>query len=75
MNELEDGSYDIFIVDAEEDAARGVMKLELTITRGSRKGEVVSVSAPRDIGEETDLLGLPGVLEVLDGAPHVVVER
>jgi hypothetical protein len=75
MNELEDGSYDVFIIDAEEDASRGAMRLELTITRGEHKGEVVSVTAPRDIGDEVELLGLPGVLEVTDGVPRVIVQR
>ena len=75
MSDLEDGAYDVFIVDVEEDAARGLMKLELAITRGERKGDVVAVSAPRDIGEALDLLGLPGRLDVVDGAPHVTVER
>ena len=75
MSALEDGVYDVFIVDAEEDASRGLMHLELAITRGERKGEVVSISAPRDIGEEVELLGLPGRLDVVEGEPHMTVER
>ena len=75
MSALEDGGYDVFIVDAREDAARGLMNLELAITRGERKGEVVAVSAPRDIGEEVELLGLPGRLDVIDGMPRVTVQR
>jgi hypothetical protein len=75
MSGLADGTYDIFIVDAREDAARGRIDLDLTITRGEMKGEVVSVSAPRELGEELDLLGMPGRLDVVDGQPRVTVER
>jgi hypothetical protein len=67
---LPDGSYDAFIVWAE---ARddGTITLDLTITTGARKGDVVSVratSAPRDA---IALVGMPCTLHVKAGRPRV----
>jgi hypothetical protein len=67
---LADGVYDAFVVWAEtrDDDA---IALDLTITTGARKGDVVSVratSAPRDA---IDLVGLPCTLRVSSGQPTV----
>ena len=67
---LDDGSYDAFVVWAET-RDDGVIALDLTITSGARKGDVVSVrasSAPRDA---IDLVGMPCTLRVRAGAPTV----
>jgi hypothetical protein len=67
---LADGVYDAFVVWAET-RDDGTIALDLTITTGASKGDVVSVratSAPRDaIG----LVGVPCTLNVRDGAPVV----
>lgn len=70
---LEDGSYDVVVVDVtrHDDA----VSVELTILAGAHKGEVVSVRAHELAGDETDLLGLPGTLDVEDGVPRFTVER
>ncbi len=70
MDEFSDGTHDVVVVDAREDED-GVLHLELAVTSGARKGDVVRVSA-RSIGRDAiDVLGLPAVLHVRDGAPRV----
>jgi hypothetical protein len=67
---LADGVYDAFVVWAET-RDDGAIALDLTITTGARKGDVVSVratSAPRDA---IDLVGLPCTLRVSEGRPLV----
>jgi hypothetical protein len=67
---LADGVYDAFVVWAET-RDDGAIALDLTITTGARKGDVVSVratSAPRDA---IDLVGLPCTLRVRAGEPLV----
>jgi hypothetical protein len=63
MNALADGTYDAFIIDAEE--RDNAIALELTITTGTHRGDVVSVVtsdfATRD---PIDLIGLPCILVV-----------
>jgi hypothetical protein len=63
MNALADGTYDAFIIDAEE--RDNAIALELTITTGEHRGDVVSVVtsdfATRD---PIDLIGLPCTLVV-----------
>jgi hypothetical protein len=69
---LPDGTYDIFVVDAE--VVEGGMRLEVTILGGSFKGEVVSVRATDVLMSEVDALGTPGTLTVRDGVPALVLE-
>jgi hypothetical protein len=67
---LADGVYDAFVVWAET-RDDGAVALDLTITAGARKGDVVSVratSAPRDA---IDLVGMPCTLRVRAGEPRV----
>ena len=74
MAPLDDGTYDAFIVDAEVCDDRDAMRLEMTITSGARKGEVVVVHARGMQRADYELIGLPVTLTVRDGAPHVRVE-
>ena len=69
---LPDGVYDVFVVDAEEEA--GVIRLELTILAGEQKGEVVNLASPNLQGEPALLLGTPGTLTVTDGRPDLRLE-
>ena len=67
---LADGVYDAFVVWAET-RDDGAVALDLTITAGARKGDVVSIratSAPRDA---IDLVGMPCTLRVSAGQPRV----
>jgi hypothetical protein len=72
---LEDGIYNVLIVDAnEEERDRDVVHVTLTIIDGAHKGEVVSLHA-RGLGRESiELFGLPGTLVVRDGVPDLDVE-
>ena len=55
---LPDGTYDVFVVDAEVDGPGDALRLEVTILAGEHKGEVVSMRA--------EGLGI----DELDGARH-----
>jgi hypothetical protein len=70
---LEDGVYDVLVVDAEE-AGDGT-RLELTVLAGHHKGEVVSLQRHGLGMDPLDCLGLPGTLTVADGQPSVVLDR
>lgn len=74
---IDDGTYDVFVVDAERLPGDGPpsWRLELAVVAGRHKGEVVAVSATGLGGDELDLLGLPGTLTVTGGRPSFRVER
>jgi hypothetical protein len=75
MNTFDDGTYDAFIIDARADEKNiGAMHLELTITAGARKGEVINVRATNVDRDVIALIGMPATLRVLDGQPHVTVD-
>ena len=63
MHALEDGNYDAFIVDVEErDSA---LALELTITSGAHKGDVINiVTSTFATRDALELIGLPCTLIV-----------
>lgn len=74
---LPDGTYDAFVVDAEDDDT-GV-RLELTVIAGPHKGDVVSVRrAPVAEGaverDALDLIGMPATLTVSQGRPRVAID-
>ena len=71
---LIDGFYSVVVVDASEDTARGGLHLEMAITDGSAKGELVSLYTPSSTRSAIDLLGLPATLEVRNGMPRVNFE-
>jgi hypothetical protein len=68
--EADDGTYDAFVVWAETRDDRTVA-LDLTITTGARKGEMLSVRASSTPREPIELVGLPCTLVVEDGEPRV----
>lgn len=70
---LPDGTYDAFIVDATA-IGENTMHLELTITSGEFKGEVLGISATGLAGEDYELLGMPATLTVAAGVPTVTVD-
>jgi hypothetical protein len=65
-----DGTYDAFVVWAET-RDDGTIALDLTITTGARKGEVLSVRAANVSRDPTDLVGLPCTLRVEKAQPRV----
>ncbi len=68
MAELVDGTYEAQIVNAKQDLEGGLM-LELAISTGEHKGDVVSMRASRQRFDRDaeDLLGLPATLTVRYG--------
>jgi hypothetical protein len=70
MTNLADGTHDVVVVDASEDDD-GIVHLELAVTSGARKGDVVRVAAHALARAPLDLLGLPATLHVKDGVPRV----
>jgi hypothetical protein len=70
MDALDDGTYDVIVVDAHE-GADDVVHIDLAITSGARKGEVVQLVAQGLARDATSLLGLPATLRVEDGAPRL----
>ena len=77
MSDLADGTYDVFVVDATEatlDDGTAVVHLELAITAGERKGDVVPLAAANLGRSEIDLMGMPGTLTVADGAPTITID-
>ncbi len=54
---LPDGTYDVFVVDAEPPSRPTALRLEVTILAGEHKGEVVSMRAEGLGVDELDALG------------------
>ena len=71
---LEDGRYDALIVDATTDGDDGLLGLEVTITSGAHKGEVVFLRGRFDGRDELDLLATPATLVVSDGQPRLTLD-
>lgn len=71
---LDDGTYDVFVVDAAPLDGTDGFRLDLTIVAGDAKGEVVTIDAVGLAGDELDLLGMPGTLTVAGGAPTFRVD-
>ena len=69
---LADGTYDAFVLDA--DVVGDDTRLELTVTAGPCRGQVVAVRAAGLRGDPIDLVGLPATIVVVDGRPSVRVE-
>jgi hypothetical protein len=73
-NVLDDGTYDAIVVDARA-GDDDVLDLELTITAGPRKGEIVTVHAQHLALTAVETLGLPADLIVRGGKPQLVIHR
>ena len=69
MCAIEDGSYDVVVIEALEVGDESLL-IELVITSGAHRGDVIRVDARLDIAW-TELLGAPATLTVSDGKPHI----
>ena len=74
MSMLPDDTYDAFVIDVTEDDARNIARVELTITSGEHKGDVVTVRAANLNRDAFELIGLPVQLHVRDGIPSVTFD-
>lgn len=70
---LEDGTYEALVVDAStiEDDPDGAVHVELAISSGPHKGEVVPLRGRFPGHSELDLLAAPATLTVTGGRPSV----
>ena len=72
---LGDGTYDAFIVDAREDEEISrAMHIELAITSGASKGDVINMRATNVQRDAIALIGMPATLRVVDGKPHLTID-
>lgn len=72
---LEDGTYDVVVVDAEPlGAPEGAIRIEVTVLAGAHKGELVAVAVAGLRRDPLDLLAVPGTLVVVDGHPDLALE-
>ena len=72
---LSDGTYDAFIVDARQDEEISrAMHIELAITSGARKGDVIAMRATNMQRDAIALIGMPATLRVVDGKPNLTVD-
>ena len=74
---LADGTYEAFVIDAtiEGEGPERVVHLELTITAGEHKGEVLGIASHGMQGEEFDLIGMPATITVLNNYPSVRIDQ
>lgn len=70
---LADGHYDALIVDATTDDD-GTVHLDLTITTGDHKGEMVKLAGRFPGKDELDLLAAPATLVVSGGQPRLTLD-
>jgi hypothetical protein len=73
MSALEDGTYDVIVVDAQEQRD-GVITLDCAVSSGAHRGDVVRVSASQMRRTWFELLAAPGTLTVTDGEPHLTLD-
>jgi hypothetical protein len=73
MPHLDDGTYDAIVIDAREDD-ENVLHIDLALTSGAQKGDVITVAGPAGTRDATTLLGLPATLRVVEGEPRLTLE-
>jgi hypothetical protein len=75
MSMLPDDTYDVFILDAHDDDDARIIRLELTVTSGAHKGEVITLRAEHLGRDAIALIGLPARLQVRAGVPTMDFEE
>jgi hypothetical protein len=71
---LQDGTYEVIVVDAASSPDDAVAHLEVTVVSGPHKGEVVRLAAQHLSGDPLALLGLPATLTVEQGVPALQLD-
>lgn len=74
---LPDGTYDVFVVNADDlpTAGGATTALEMTIVSGEFRSETLALTAPHRLGEPVDLIGMPATLTIEAGNPSVRIDR
>lgn len=70
---LRDGRYDALIVDAHADDD-GMVHLDVTVTSGEHKGEVLQIKGRFPGKDELDLLAMPATLVISEGQPVLTLD-
>ena len=70
---LDDGTYDGFIIDVDE-LAEAMVRLDITILGGERKGDVIEIAVANLAADPLDLIGMPVTITVTGGHPTVSVD-
>jgi hypothetical protein len=73
VSALADGTYDALVVDVDA-VDEHTARVELVITSGARKGEVVGVRASGLTEDPISLLGIPASIRVVAGEVSVTFE-
>jgi hypothetical protein len=68
---LSDGIYDAFVLSAELSKEKNALSVELVITDGPHRGDVVAVLVYGAKADPDALVGLPCRLEVEEGRPRL----
>lgn len=73
MGEIEPGTYDGVVVEAEglDDDA---VSLEIALTSGAHKGATVRIRGPRRNRDPLSLLGLPATLDVREDGIRMTID-
>lgn len=77
---LPDGTYDVFVVDAEDappadgEGPPGTT-LDLTVTSGPHKAETLLLRSTTWLGDPIDLIGMPATMTVTLGVPSVRIDH
>lgn len=73
MSALDDGTYDVIVVDA---VARddGTIAIDLAVSSGSHRGDVITVNASGIDRDCIDLLAMPATLVVTGGRPRLTLD-
>ena len=71
---LDDGTYDVFVLEVVHDPSRASLQIELALVSGRRKGDVVRLRTQELGRDPLDLLGLPGTLVVSNGQPSLTFD-
>ncbi len=72
---LADGSYGAVVVDVDDSTDDGTVRVELAVSAGAHKGDVVAVRGRFPGSHPLGLLGLPATIVVADGQPAVTLDR
>ena len=73
MEAIEDGTYDVIVVSADE-ASDGHIAMEVAFTSGALKGASTTLRASMSISRALAMLGLPATLHVKEGRPRLTLD-
>ena len=73
MAALNDGKYEVIVVDAQQ-RADGAIAIELAVSSGPHRGEVITIISAGMNASWIDLLAAPGTLIVRDGQPELTLD-